>query len=81
MSGAAPPDPPPRLLSRNTADDNPEWLRRVQADERLALLRASSEFARTGYAPFLQKAKAADGSATATVRMPTRDGGRTGVLG
>lgn len=39
----------------------PEWLSRVETDETRALLRAASEFARTGYAPFLQKAKGAGG--------------------
>ena len=77
--GAAAPPVPPKHLSRDKSDDAPDWLKRVQVDERLALLRASSEFARTGYAPFLQKAKAADGSAA--VRIPTRDGGTSGVLG
>lgn len=40
----------------------PEWLYRIERDETRALLRASSEFARVGYAPFLEKAKDAMGN-------------------
>ena len=49
----------------------PEWLYRVETDETRALLRASSEFARTGYAPFLQKAKDAEGKHFAARAAPS----------
>lgn len=81
-SAPAAPPAPPRFLSRDRTEDAPEWLKRVQADERLALLRASSEFARTGYAPFLHKAKAASGAdPEPTVRIPGRERTAAGVLG
>ncbi len=49
----------------------PEWLYRVETDETRALLRASSEFAKTGYAPFLQKAKNAAGVDVAVRAAPS----------
>ena len=52
----------------------PDWLYRVETDETRALLRASSEFARTGYAPFLQKAKSATGEDIAVRTAPQGDG-------
>ena len=54
---------------RSTA---PEWLQHVETDESRALLRASSEFARAGYAPFLQKAKNAVGEDVAIKVSPRR---------
>ncbi len=53
----------------------PNWLYDVETDEQRALLRASSEFARVGYAPFLQKAKDAMGQ-DVTVRTAPPAGPR-----
>jgi ankyrin repeat protein len=55
--------------TRTTA---PEWLTRVETDESRALLRASTEFARAGFAPFLQKAKNAAGEEVAVVVSPRK---------
>ena len=57
-------------LTRADIRETPEWLRRVETDQTRALLRASSEFARAGYAPFLQKAKNSAGEEIAIARSP-----------
>ena len=61
-------EPPP---STDRRPGIPEWLYRVETDETRALLRASSEFAKTGYAPFLQKAKDALGKDIAVKAAPS----------
>ncbi len=69
-------------LTRKDLREVPSWLSRVETDQTRALLRASSEFARAGYAPFLKKAKDAAGEDIAIVESPRARGmGRPSAMG
>jgi hypothetical protein len=70
--------PSPRKSER---DQPPAWLQKVDTDEMRALLKASTEFARTGYAPFLEKAKGQDGEEWAVIKAPVDEGFENAFFG